>query len=227
MESKGSSLISSPLLGALIGSLSAFIFFQLSEYLRRKREYNKKHVDTILSLQIELDEHRRIIHDNLQVYSTFDTIIKDAKDSKFNITPDRLKKLVYDEKMIFFLKTPKYGNEIRGYYIFLRKINDECEKFNWMYDTIISNSFSKLDIISYSQGISICYEFLDEVTADLKRAEERVFDLIVKNRIVISREVKRIDKKSFERLNFKYDKMVLKKYEAMVQSVKEELLRNK
>ncbi|MCJ7812252.1 hypothetical protein MUP95_02895, partial [bacterium] len=84
-------LLNSGVISAFIGAFSAFLFFHISDKIRRKREYNNLHKKAILSLQLDLDEQRRMINDNIQIKQVFEKMRVDAENNITNMTPDRLK----------------------------------------------------------------------------------------------------------------------------------------
>ena len=177
--------LNSAAIEALIGSFSAFLLFLLSDKIRRRREYNNNHKKTILALQIDLDEQRRNIFDNIQIKKVFDSIKADAENDRINITPDRLKYIEYNEEIIFSLKIPKYGNDIRAYFMKLRKINSSIDKLNWLYETVVNNFLSgKMNLSHYKDIISICVNLFNPLVLELKSAEEEVTKMLAINRLL-------------------------------------------
>lgn len=174
-----------PGVGALAGAFFAFIFLKFAEFLSRIHQRKVKHYNSIVLLEIQLNEIIGRLSDNISAASDFIKIITSGKIyfGKLMLIP--IDKSHYDNLYDVNLK-----NDLFSFYYKLRQLNIDIENINVGY-TDIKNALiqQNIDDATYLENSKMFSTFLTKLKGHLNEISDSNKYLYSKVRILSKKDL--------------------------------------
>lgn len=161
-------------IGAFLGAYFAFFFMRVTEHLRRVYDRQKKHYDTLVRFEHELNNYLNIINDNIQVIKNFRRTVENG-DVYWSL-PRTLP--IYRE-LVVDLANLKIINELSGLNTTLRKINDDIENLTGAYSEIKRAYLSgRLNQVEYKKNASRMADGFETGQKAFQQLTNEVIDML-------------------------------------------------
>jgi hypothetical protein len=123
-------------LGAFTGAFFAFLFIRVGEWLTRVYERQRTHYSALVKLEHILNKYLTYISDNVAAIDEISKIRQRTNGNPPMLSYTRLDTLPIDENILLDLVNIQLINELASYHVDIRKINDDIESINGLYDEI-------------------------------------------------------------------------------------------
>ncbi|KKU06544.1 MAG: hypothetical protein UX10_C0029G0009 [Candidatus Magasanikbacteria bacterium GW2011_GWA2_45_39] len=170
--------------GAFAGAFFAFLFLRLGEFLTKVYERQVKHYNSLVNLEVQLNEIGGIIHDDLYILPPFIKTIKLG-----HVYFNNLHTLKIDRNHYENLCNLALLNELFSYNYQIRKINDDIETMSSGYQDI-KNALIQRNITpqEYKVNADVLSENLEYIRLFLVNFQEKTINLIARIRIHIKHD---------------------------------------
>src|SRR3990167_8334475 len=170
--------------GAFAGAFFAFLFLRLGEFLTKVYERQVKHYNSLINLEVQLNEISGIIHDDLYILPPFIKTIKLG-----HVYFNNLHTLKIDRNHYENLCNLALLNELFSYNYQIRKINDDIETMSSGYHDI-KNALIQRNITpqEYKVNADVLSENLEYIRLFLVNFQEKTINLIARIRIHIKHD---------------------------------------
>lgn len=171
-------------LSAFAGAFFAFLFVRLGEFLSKIYDRQVKHYNSLVNLEVQLNEIGGIIHDDLYILPPFMNTLKLG-----HIYFNNLHTLKIDKSHYQNLCNIPLLNELFSYNYQVRKINDDIETMSSGYQDIKNALIQKnITLEEYQINVNVLSTNLEAIRLFLLDLQEKTINLIARIRIHIEHD---------------------------------------
>ncbi len=170
--------------GAFSGAFFAFLFLRLGEFFAKLYQRQVQHYNSLVKLEVQLNEIGGILHDNLYITPEFKRVIVSG-----NIYFNNLHQLKIDEDHYYNLYDLDFLNELYSYYYQVIRINQDIGTITSGYEDIknalIQEHIKKPDYVVNSNLMAQRIEIIEAFMRDLL---ESTIGMTAKVRILLRQD---------------------------------------